>query len=363
MTRPRVAEGWDCPAGTTDLISTLALVRPLRSDRPSQPEELVVDPPVRPGDAAHRAQEQALDRVSHHLRDSAWDLAQLVVDEGLEAGSMPSLARIQPLDRLGELPAFIGELGRQVSDPQPGRVGPDARLAEVAREHARLREALGFAPREVVTELLVLRRVLWRFLSQPAARLDEDDLLVAERRLHETLDAIVIECVGGYFDRATAELSDRARRDPLTRLLNREAFWSELERELARARRFGHGLSFVFADLDLFKQVNDTRGHAAGDQVLQDVAECLTANLRGSDLAGRMGGDEFAVALVETTPEAASSFVARAADALHGRCDVMQLPEGVSFSAGTAHFPTEADDATALFELADARLYERKRSR
>ncbi len=338
-------------------------MRPLSSPRPTRPDELSVDPPRRLFEELADTPDRALGRASHQLREASWELALLVVHEALADGSVPSLTRVEALDRLGQLPAFIGELGRQVADPQTRRIGPDARLAEVAREHARHREALGFSPREVVTELLVLRRVLWRFLTQPAAHLDEGGLLVAERRLHETLDAIVVECVAGYFERATAELSDRARRDPLTRLLNREAFWSELERELDRARRFGHGLSFIFADLDWFKQVNDTRGHAVGDQVLQAVAECLTSNLRGSDLAGRMGGDEFAAALVETNVDAGPRFIARVSEALKHRTSHLLLEQEISFSAGTVHFPSEAESGPTLFELADQRLYDGKRSR
>jgi diguanylate cyclase (GGDEF)-like protein len=335
----------------------------LPSSRPTRPDQLSIDPPRRLFEELADTPDRALGRASRQLREAAWELALLVVHEALADGSVPSLTRVEALDRLGQLPAFIGELGRQVADPHMRRLGPDPRVAEVAREHARHREALGFAPREVVTELLVLRRVLWRFLTQPAAHLDEGGLIVAERRLHETLDAIVVECVAGYFERATAELSDRARRDPLTRLLNREAFWSELDRELDRARRFGHGLSFVFADLDWFKEVNDTRGHAVGDQVLQALAESLTSISRGSDLAARMGGDEFAAALVETNVDAGPRFAARVGQSLRDRTAHLQLEQAVTFSAGTAHFPTEADSAPKLFELADERLYEQKRSR
>ncbi len=312
---------------------------------------------------APHVHERSFVQLAGEIRESAWELALGVVEEGLREGIVPSLGRLAPLERLGEIPAFIGELGRQVANPEPSRVKPGSPLATVARAHARQREELGFAPREVVMELLVLRRILWRFLSLRQTLLGEGDLLVAERRLDEMIDTLVVECVVAYFDRATAELSDRARRDPLTGLLNHQAFWSDLEGELNRARRFRHGLSFVFVDLDLFKEVNDTLGHPVGDRVLQAVADSLRGTLRGVDLAGRMGGDEFAVALIETEPTAGPAFVKRLATTLAGNGNGQELPTEISFSAGTAHFPSDAESAERLFELADARLYEAKRVR
>lgn len=307
--------------------------------------------------------EDGFAQVAAAIRDAAWELALAVVQEGLRDDAVPSLARVGELDRLGDIPAFIGELGSHVIHPEPRRIRPGGRLAEVARHHARLREALGFTPREVVTELLLLRRVVWRFLAGRRALLRESDLFVAERRLDDLIDTLVVECVAAYFERATAGLSDRARRDPLTKLLNRHAFWSDLERELGRAQRFGHGLAFVVIDLDRFKEVNDTHGHPVGDRVLLCVAEALTASARSSDLIARFGGDEFAVALVETDSEAATGFLERLDAALNEQCAGDDLPESIGFTAGVASFPGEAQTPVGLFDLADSRLYERKRAR
>ena len=122
------------------------------------------------------------------------------------------------------MPTFIAELGREVEAPSPE---PDARRRAARGDRARPRapaEALGFAPREVVTEFLLLRRVLWRFVAGRVADLASGDVIEVERRLNDTIDRLVIECVVAYFDRATAELADQARRDPLTGLLNHQAF-------------------------------------------------------------------------------------------------------------------------------------------
>ena len=98
-----------------------------------------------------------------------------------------------------------------------------------------------------------------------------------------------------YFDRATSELAYQARHDQLTGLLHHQAFVRELELELERAARYGHGLTLVFLDLDCFKEINDTLGHPAGDRGSAAARQRSCANpCARSDLAGRMGGDEFA---------------------------------------------------------------------
>jgi len=110
-------------------------------------------------------------------------------------------------------------------------------------------------------------------------------MLVLERRLNDTIDRLVTECVVAYFDRATLELANQARRDPLTQLLNHQAFTDELEAELDRAGRYGHGLTLVFFDIDAFKAINDTHGHQEGDRILREVAKLLHDGRRGSDIA------------------------------------------------------------------------------
>lgn len=305
----------------------------------------------------------AVARLAAEIREAAWSLALQVVEEGLRDDTVPSLARLGQLGQHGNIPTFIGELARELADPQPSRLRPGGQLASIVRDHAREREALGFAPREIVTEFLLLRRVLWRFVSERVASITTEDVLVVERRLNDTIDRLVAECVVAYFDRATSELAREARHDQLTGLLHHQAFMHELELELARARRYGHRLALVFVDLNDFKLLNDTLGHPEGDRALQRFAAAFRGSLRTSDLAGRMGGDEFAAYLVEVDDEAGSRLVARVSDRVDELIELGELPAGFGFSSGWATFPDERADADTLFRLADARLYEAKRAR
>jgi diguanylate cyclase (GGDEF)-like protein len=309
------------------------------------------------------ATSEALARLAEEIRVEAWELALAVVEEGLRDDTVPSLGRLGRIGQLGDMPTFISELGQQLLDPQPERLRRGSPLAALVRDHAREREALGFAPRDIVTEFLILRRILWRLVLDRRAMLDPEDVFVVEERLDGMIDRLITECVVAYFDRATSDLAYKARHDPLTGLLNHTAFTLELELELERAQRYGHGITVVFFDFDRFKEINDTQGHQVGDSVLRRVAELLRSELRTSDLGGRMGGDEFAAFLIESDDDAGAAFLAR----LHARIDELidsgELPAPVGISAGVARYPEDGLDADRLFRVADNRLYDEKRAK
>src|SRR5205823_949422 len=164
--------------------------------------------------------------------------------EGLRDDVIPSLARLGELGQLGDLPSLIAELARQLEEPD------SLALAARVRAHAQEREAIGFAPREIVAEFLLLRRVLAQLASGRIA------------------------------------------------------------------------------------------GHPEGDRVLRLVAHLVRERLRRSDLAGRMGGDEFAVALIESDGEAGGQLLARIDDAIAECVAREELPPGFAISPGLAHFPT-----------------------
>jgi diguanylate cyclase (GGDEF)-like protein len=158
--------------------------------------------------------------------------------------------------------------------------------------------------------------------------------------------------------RLHAKLNERADRDALTGLLNRRAFTERGEEVLARARRAGHAVALVSVDLDRFKEVNDTHGHAAGDQVLVEVARRLTAVARLGDTVARWGGDEFLVMVSNVAdPEDARVATARLAAALAG---AREGDEAVAASIGVAVFPDDALELEGLIELSDRRMYAAK---
>ncbi|WP_411287446.1 GGDEF domain-containing protein [Phenylobacterium sp.] len=159
------------------------------------------------------------------------------------------------------------------------------------------------------------------------------------------------------------EMEGLADRDPLTPLLNRRAFMRELARVRTFAQRYGSPASLVYFDLDGFKRVNDRFGHAAGDAALKAVAERLAANVRDSDVVGRMGGDEFAVILVQAdhiVAEAKAEALARAIEAEPMAFGDWSAPLHISY--GVREISQDSEPEMLVAE-ADAAMYLRKRAR
>jgi diguanylate cyclase (GGDEF)-like protein len=302
---------------------------------------------------------EGLVQLGADVRANGWELGVAVVEQGLRDDVIPALARLGRTAQLGELPTFVAELGRQLQQPVPERrLTPP--LAAIARDHARTREELGFAPRDIVTEFLLMRRVVWSFAAERAEGVDLFDL---ERRVNDMIDRVVAECVAAFVDRAMMELTEQTRRDPLTSLLNHQAFSEALVAEIERAARYDHGLSLVFFDVDRFKDVNDTLGHIEGDRVLRRVADIASATLRSSDLAGRMGGDEFAVLLLQTDNHGFDRFMNRFRESVAALRAKGDLPRDFDVSAGFAHFPSDSTTAEGLLRIADHRQYAAKRGK
>ncbi|MGC4001232.1 MAG: GGDEF domain-containing protein [Anaeromyxobacter sp.] len=160
-----------------------------------------------------------------------------------------------------------------------------------------------------------------------------------------------------------AALAELVRRDALTGLANRRAFEEALRREVARARRAGDLLSVVAIDVDHFKNVNDEHGHAAGDQVLVEVAFRAASALRTEDLLARIGGEELAVLLPGATLPAAAEVAERIRRAVADR--TVSVPDGevaVTVSLGCATLAPGESDPSSLVARADARLYDAKRA-
>jgi len=151
------------------------------------------------------------------------------------------------------------------------------------------------------------------------------------------------------------ELRFLADHDPLTRLPNRRAFVRQLQAETARSKRYGNPFSLVLCDLDQFKELNDRAGHLVGDDELVRFASRLTDAIRRSDFAYRIGGDEFALILVEATDGDARRAIDRVRSTMSG--GTVDLP--ASFGVAVFESRESSDD---LFRRADVAMYEAKRS-
>lgn len=154
------------------------------------------------------------------------------------------------------------------------------------------------------------------------------------------------------------EARQLAEMDALTGLHNRRYFDAVLDREIARAKRYERSLALLLLDLDDFKQINDRVGHLGGDAVLADIGGRVRETLRSADIACRVGGDELAVVLPESTVQDAEQLYARLLAAVNAR--PLAGGQTVTMSGGVAEVIRD-DDAQSLFQRADEALYRAKR--
>jgi diguanylate cyclase (GGDEF)-like protein len=157
-----------------------------------------------------------------------------------------------------------------------------------------------------------------------------------------------------------AALADLARRDRLTGLLNRRAYDEAIADALARRQRLNEDVAILLLDIDHFKRVNDTHGHAAGDEVLRAIAAAATAQVRQIDKVCRIGGEEFVVILHDANRSVAAAMADRIRNAVeHGPIAIDATPITVTVSIGVV-VADDDSDAAALLARADAALYDAK---
>jgi two-component system, cell cycle response regulator len=146
--------------------------------------------------------------------------------------------------------------------------------------------------------------------------------------------------------------------DHLTGLANRRRFERQLEREVGRTQRFGHPFTLLMIDIDDFKGLNDNFGHNVGDDAIRRLAKTLQAGTRGIDLAVRIGGDEFAILLVETNQKSGLEVAER----LRAAIGALEIPKSghITASFGVAECPSCAQTAEEVLKAADVALYQAK---
>ncbi len=227
---------------------------------------------------------------------------------------------------------------------------------------AALGEALYAQRRPFIERALAGERVEFELTRQgPAADLDTHALYLPHQDNGVTLGMYALVTDVSAMKRSEAELKRLARNDPLTGLPNRRQFDERLGEAMARARRSGAPLALLFLDIDRFKSINDSFGHAAGDAVLKEFAHRLKDNVRTTDAVARLAGDEFVVILegIHNAAEAEQVthkivLATRDAFLIDGR------PLRVTTSVGVAVFEGDATPADELMARADAALYDAK---
>ena len=174
----------------------------------------------------------------------------------------------------------------------------------------------------------------------------------ARNQLHQQLEKI---------HALQSQLSEQANRDPLTGLYNRRYLDSTLLRELARCERDAEPLSLMLIDIDHFKQVNDTYGHLAGDEVLKNLATLLNEQARSADVVCRFGGEEFLLVLPNMPPAVARARADQWRTAFAARPIVVDtIPIQATLSIGIASYPEHGTSPQTLIRCADQALYRAK---
>lgn len=160
-------------------------------------------------------------------------------------------------------------------------------------------------------------------------------------------------------EKANERIEKLSKTDVLTDLANRRHFMDYLEKMISQAHRHSDPLSLAMIDLDMFKEVNDTYGHSAGDDVLTALGELLSEETRKEDMAGRIGGEEFAVVLTQADIEKAANYAERIRKKIN-KLEIDTVPEGISASLGVSELKT-GDDHESLLKRVDVALYKAKR--
>ncbi|MCK7612163.1 GGDEF domain-containing protein [Roseibium sediminicola] len=212
-------------------------------------------------------------------------------------------------------------------------------------------DCVAFGHRLAVTETGIDGAVMIRFdesmnLSAKFASLNDDISSLNSKIRH--------------FGRENSQLENLALTDPLTEVYNRRGFDRELEREFSRANRYGHAFCITLIDLDHFKSFNDTHGHQLGDKVLVHFAHRCLEHLRQTDIICRVGGEEFALILPETSLDQATVVVNRMLDLINAT-PLYANGEHYAYTASAGLAQQQPDDTPeSLYMRTDQNLYAAK---
>ena len=291
-----------------------------------------------------RAEQAIADAAERILREQLHRVIDTEGSQGLTTLAQTVLPQIRDLVKL--LPQLVQQ------DSADNASETAQMLGTALQEH-------GIALPELITEGVDLHH---RLLYEIARELRSSDLplVAAMIQLSRLLLEVGRDALLAYQDSAIAGLRDLALTDSFTGLANRRAYEERMEEELLRAQRMGRSLALLLLDVDHLKQMNDTFGHAAGDQLLRAVVDVLRSRTRGIDLAARLGGDEFILILPETDRAGAMVALERLTEGIREQ-RIQGQP--IQISAGVAVYPEDGRTEDALRKHADDELYQAKRGR
>ncbi|CAA6603424.1 GGDEF domain protein (fragment) [Rhodospirillaceae bacterium LM-1] len=252
---------------------------------------------------------------------------------------------------------------------------------------SKLRVPLEFTMHTVISVFVVVFLVLFVLvlanvsflIAKPIIKLTQDiDAIIKSHDLTKRAQGgsflwlHEVRSLAGNFNRMMAklqhsheELSRLSITDPLTGLKNRRHFEELFAEELVRAERYRHPVALIMIDLDGFKAVNDTWGHAVGDEMLRRVAQIMSSHVRTVDIVTRLGGDEFAVLVPETGRDGAANLAAKLSELISA--ERIEMDGGkfasVGASAGIATYPEDGACQEEVKKCADDAMYEEKKLR
>ena len=179
--------------------------------------------------------------------------------------------------------------------------------------------------------------------------------------------SMIADLIGNAYKQTTEieSVEYSASIDPLTKLFTRGHFAQRFEVEVRRAKSYAHSLSVLLFDIDHFKNINDTYGHAAGDLILMKLGEILRKSVRSSDLPARFGGEEFVVMMTSANKEQAytsADNLRKIVESTEFRIPGRESPLTVTVSGGVSTYPADGGTTTDLLRMADESLYEAKQA-
>jgi diguanylate cyclase (GGDEF)-like protein len=316
--------------------------------------------PQRPQEIAGR--NMVLDKAKRILEDNKLDITKAWLSRLISGiDDLQALEQFPTQETIRTSVELIEGLANCLADEETlSQFGPGGLYHRQASALGLLQhdDTAGIGP--LADSLDALEEAIWDRLAG-GLRQQDKDILALVRIMRMALHRVMTTAAEAYHQQSSAELDRLAHTDILTGLHNRRYLEQELERHVELYKRYKHPFAVLMLDLDSLKLVNDTFGHAAGDEALKHLASAMRANIRDTDIPCRYGGDEFIILMPEADKNAIQAVGRRIAESISKSRVVLgggYVSLEVSF--GAASCPAEGTSPQALLKQADTSLYAAK---